>query len=178
MTFIAWCIANWKTIAIGALVIALMWLGYYARGVIADRDEAKAEITQLKKDIALEQERTKQYQAVIVLKDADLAKYQQSLGQIQKAHDVLDTKYTKLWNKYIEATTDLDTEDVVIPQPEPKPVPPVVINGKTVPAVVEKIAAPCYMKSITRDIEVFPSGIPTFGNISAALSRYKGGQSK
>jgi hypothetical protein len=174
MTIVAWCIANWKTIAIGLLVLLLMWLGYYARSVIADRDEAKAQIVQLNKMIALEQQRTKQYQAVIVLKDADLAKYEQSLGQIQKAHDLLDTKYTKLWNKYVEATTDLPTEDVRIPQQPKKPTqvkPGEIATATTVEAV------PCYMKSIKKDIVLIPSGIPSFSNFSSALSN-NGGTTK
>jgi hypothetical protein len=160
---IAFILKNWKAFAIGILVLLLLALGYYFRSVLAQRDSAKAQVVQLEKDIGLEKERAKQLESARVLIAADAEKYKNALTNIQVAHDKLDNKYTRLWNKYAELTEDITIEDIPIDITMSSS------STTTSPAVTEK--PKCFTKSIVRDIVLIPKGRPTFENLSTAFSK-------
>lgn len=161
-------VKNWKAFAIGGLILALIGLGYYFKSVIADRDEARAKIIQLGKDLDLEKERARQLSAAIELKDADIKKYQSALTEIQDAHDELDREYTRLWKKYKAITTNVPIGDIAIPSTfNPK------ASGSDTKTSQDCPPVTCFKKSILTDLVILPAGRPTFKNLSSAMGGAK-----
>lgn len=156
MTVLGWCLANWKTLSIGALVLLLLGLGYYGRGVIADRDEAKTEIKSLKSAVAVEQDKAKQLQKASELKDLDIKKYQDALREIQNGNDLLDKKYTSLWNRYLASSKEIKVITVEV-ESTTKPI----MNN------VSGSTRSCYLKSISQEIQLVPAGVASFSNFSS-----------
>jgi hypothetical protein len=75
-----------------------------------------------------------------------------------------------LWNKYSNTTKDLETATIKIDKAIDKEVE----DSAPLRALLATESTSCFVKSITKDLVVFPSGVTTFSNLSSALSKRGG----
>ena len=149
----------WKWIALAIIVAALLWLGAWFRGVLADRAAQKVTIEQQKKDIEQQRKTIEGYKNAITLKDTEMKKYIKLQATIQQSHDALSVKYATLSKRYAGAISSLKLIDIPIAKPGTD------ANGKTVNT----------MKSIAETIVIIPSGPATYDNLLSTFPAANGG---
>jgi hypothetical protein len=100
----------WKEIALVLLALALISVGVWVRGVIAERDTAQAVIKQKDEALKLKDENIKQRDGVIALKDDQMKNYLALQSKLQTQKDAALDSSNKTLKRYIGVLKGLPTQ--------------------------------------------------------------------